>query len=112
MVAYDEDLADRIRELLDGEPGLTEKRMFGGLAFLVGGNMAVAASGQGGLLLRVAPGRSDALVASSNASRAEMRGRSMTGWLRVAPEHVRTKRQLSRWVQLATAYTRSLPAKR
>ena len=111
-MAYDEDLADRIRELVGSEPGLTEQKMFGGLAFLIGGNMAVAASGQGGVLVRVDPARSDALVAATNAFPLEMRGRQMQGWLRVDPEHVRTKRQLAKWVELGTAYARSLPAKR
>jgi TfoX/Sxy family transcriptional regulator of competence genes len=111
-VAYDEQLADRIRELVAGEPGLTEQRMFGGLAFLIGGNMAVAASGQGGLLVRVDPEQSDKLVATTHAYPMEMRGRSMQGWLRVDPEDVRTKRQLAKWVELGTAYARSLPVKR
>jgi hypothetical protein len=111
-MAYDEDLADRIRELVGGEPGLTEQKMFGGLAFLIGGNMAVAASGQGGVLVRVDPARSDALVATTDAVPMEMRGRQMQGWLRVDPEHVRTTRQLAKWVDLGTAYARSLPAKR
>jgi TfoX/Sxy family transcriptional regulator of competence genes len=111
-MAYDEELADRIRELIGGESELTEKKMFGGLAFLIGGNMAVAASGQGGALVRVDPAQSDALVASTNARLMEMRGRSMQGWLRVAPEDLRTKRQLARWVELGTTYARSLPAKR
>jgi TfoX/Sxy family transcriptional regulator of competence genes len=111
-VAYDRDLADRIRELVGSEAKLTEMKMFGGLAFLIGGNMAVAASGQGGILVRVDPAQSDALVAKSNADLMEMRGRAMTGWLRVAPEHVRTKRQLAKWVELGTTYARSLPPKR
>jgi TfoX/Sxy family transcriptional regulator of competence genes len=111
-VAYDQDLADRIRELVGSEAKLTEMKMFGGLAFLIGGNMAVAASGQGGILVRVDPAESDALVAKSSAHLMEMRGRAMSGWLRVDPEHVRTKRQLAKWVELGTAYARSLPAKR
>lgn len=110
-MAYDEDLADRIRELIGNQSGVTEKKMFGGLAFLIGGNMAVAASGQGGVMVRVDPAQSDKLVASTNARTAEMRGRPMPGWLRVADEHLRTKRQLAKWVQLGTAYARSLPAK-
>ena len=110
-MAYDEDLADRIRELVAGERDLTEKKMFGGLAFLVGGNMAVAASGQGGLLVRVDPDETDRLVATS-ARPMEMRGRPMRGWLRVDPEHLRTNRQLAKWVELGTAYARSLPTKR
>jgi TfoX/Sxy family transcriptional regulator of competence genes len=111
-VAYDEELADRIRDLVVSESGLTEKKMFGGLAFLLGGNMAVAASGQGGLLVRVDPVQSDKLVATTNARLMEMRGRSMRGWLRVDPEDLRTKRQLAKWVELGTAYARSLPVKR
>jgi hypothetical protein len=110
-MAYDEDLADRIRELVSGEPDLSEKKMFGGLAFLLGGNMAIAASGQGGVLVRVDPAKSDALVATTNARPAEMQGRLMQGWLRVGPDDLRTKRQLAKWVQLGTAYARSLPAK-
>jgi hypothetical protein len=111
-VAYDEKLAARIRELVAGESGLTEKKMFGGLAFLIGGNMAVAASAQGGVLVRVDPVQSDTLVATTNARLMEMRGRSMQGWLRVDPEDLRTKRQLGKWVELGTTYARSLPAKR
>jgi TfoX/Sxy family transcriptional regulator of competence genes len=111
-VAYDEELATRIRELIGGEPDLIEKKMFGGLAFLIGGNMAVAASGQGGALVRVDPAESDNLVATTNASLMEMRGRSMQGWLRVDSEDLRTKRQLAKWVGLGTTYARSLPAKR
>jgi hypothetical protein len=110
-VAYDEALAERIRGLLESEPGVTEKKMFGGLAFLVGGNMAVAASGEGGVLVRADPEESDAIVASSTARTAVMRGREMPGWLRVAPEHLRTKAQLSKWVTLGTTYARSLPVK-
>ncbi len=111
-MAYDEALAGRIRQLVAGEPDLTEQKMFGGLAFLIGGNMAVAASGRGGALVRVDPAESDTLVAKTNARLMEMRGRAMRGWLRVDPEDLRTKRQLARWVELGTAYARSLPAKR
>jgi TfoX/Sxy family transcriptional regulator of competence genes len=111
-VAYDQELADRIRELLRGEVGLTETKMFGGLAFLVGGNMAVAASGQGGVLVRVDPAESETLVATTNARLMEMRGRQMRGWLRVEPDDVRTKKQLAKWVRLGATYARSLPAKR
>jgi hypothetical protein len=111
-MAYDEDLADRIRELVAGEADLTEQKMFGGLAFLIGGNMAVAASGQGGVLVRVDPAESDALVAATSARPMEMRGREMAGWLRVGPEDLRTRPQLAKWVELGTTYARSLPAKR
>ena len=112
FMAYDENLADRIRELVAAESDLTEQKMFGGLAFLIGGNMAVAASGQGGVLVRVDPAESDGLVASTSAQLMEMRGRRMRGWLRVGPEDLRTRRQLAKWVELGTAYARSLPAKR
>ena len=111
-MAYDEELADRIREVLGPESGLTEKKMFGGLAFLIGGNMAVAASGRGGVLVRVDPAESDRLVATTNARLMEMRGRRMKGWLRVDPDDVRTQRQLTKWVKLGATYARSLPAKR
>ena len=110
-VAYDEALATRIRELVKTERGLTEKRMFGGLAFLVDGNMAVSASGQGGLLLRVDPDETADLVKRPHAQPFEMRGRPMQGWLRVGPEGVRTKRQLEPWVRRGVAYARSLPGK-
>lgn len=85
--------------------------MFGGLAFLVDGHMAIAASGQGGVLVRVDPDRSDHLLRTTKAGMAVMRGRPMFGWLRVAPEHLRTKDQLRKWVRLATEYCRTLPAK-
>ncbi len=110
-MAYDEDLADRIRELVSGERRLTEQKMFGGLAFLIGGNMAIAASGEGGLLVRVDPDRSDRLVASTGARPMEMRGRAMRGWLRVDAEDVRTERRLARWIDIGVTYARSLPAK-
>jgi TfoX/Sxy family transcriptional regulator of competence genes len=111
-VAYDEELAGRIRALVAGEPNLIEKKMFGGLAFLVGGNMAVAASGQGGLLVRVDPAESDELVARSKARPMEMRGREMAGWLRVDAEDVSGEAELAEWVRRGTAYAGSLPAKR
>jgi hypothetical protein len=111
-MAYDEQLAERIRALVAGEADLTEQKMFGGLAFLIGGNMAVAASGQGGVLVRVDPAESDALVAKTDARPMEMRGREMQGWLRVAPEYVHTKRELAKWVERGTTYARSLPPKR
>ena len=108
---YDEDLADRIRELVAGERAVTEKKMFGGLAFLVNGHMAVAASGQGGILVRVDPDESHALVAKTSAYPMVMRGREMQGWLRLDADHVRTKPQLSKWVRKGTTYARSLPPK-
>jgi TfoX/Sxy family transcriptional regulator of competence genes len=111
-VAYDESVAARIRELVAQEKGLSEKKMFGGLAFLVGGNMAIAASGQGGILVRVDPEQSDTLVASTKATVAVMQGRAMPGWLRVDSADVRTKPQLSKWVKMGTTFARSLPAKR
>jgi TfoX/Sxy family transcriptional regulator of competence genes len=110
-VAYDQQLATRIRELVRREQGISEKRMFGGLAFLINGNMSVSASGQGGLLLRVDPDETDALLSEQHAEPFVMRGRAMQGWLRVAPEGVRTKRQLERWVARGVAYARSLPPK-
>jgi len=111
-MAYDEDLANRIRELVGGQPGVTEQKMFGGLAFLVGGNMAVAASGQGGIMVRVDPAKSDQIVAKSAARPMVMRGREMQGWLRVDADDVRTKRQLVKWVDLGTGFARTLPPKR
>jgi TfoX/Sxy family transcriptional regulator of competence genes len=110
-MAYDEDLANRIRELMSGEPKVTEMRMFGGLAFLVRGNMAVAASGQGGLMLRVDPADNEALLEKPHTRPMEMRGRTMDGWLRVDGEGVRTKRQLEPWLRRGVAYARSLPPK-
>ena len=109
-MAYDEDLANRIRELLADEDAVTEKRMFGGLAFLVGGHMAVAASSEGGLIVRVDPGDTSALD-KPNAEPFEMRGKAMEGWLRVDPEAVATDDDLRRWVDVGVTYTRGLPPK-
>jgi TfoX/Sxy family transcriptional regulator of competence genes len=111
VVAYDDDLAARVRELVRAEAGVTEKKMFGGLAFLIGGNMAVGVSGQGGILVRVDPDESDALVGSTPAQLMEMRGRSMRGWLRVGSEDVAGDAELAEWVERGTAYARSLPPK-
>src|SRR5215204_94409 len=110
-MAYDENLAERIRELLVGESDVTEKKMFGGLAFLIGGNMAVAASGQGGVMVRVDPASSDSLVSETKARLVEMRGRELRGWLRLDTKDLKEKRELARWVELGTTYARSLPAK-
>jgi TfoX N-terminal domain len=110
-VAYDEDLANRIRELLADEQGVIEKRMFGGLSFLIGGHMSVSISGRGGLLLRCDPAETEALRAKPHAGPFEMRGRVMEGWLRVGPEGVETKRQLERWVARGVGFARSLPPK-
>ena len=110
-MAYDEDLADRIRELLGPERGVEEKRMFGGLAFLINGNMAVAASGQGGLLVRVPPDDTDALAARAHVSPMVMAGREARGWLRVDSDGVKTMRQLRSWVSRGTEYARTLKPK-
>lgn len=110
-MAYDEELAGRIRELVGDEPNVTEQKMFGGLAFLVGGNMAIAASGQGGILVHVDPETGDDLASSTDAHLMEMRGRELRGWLRVAAEHVRAEPDLAKWVEIGTSYARSLPPK-
>jgi TfoX/Sxy family transcriptional regulator of competence genes len=108
---YDEELAARIRQRLAGKADVTEKKMFGGLAFLIGGNMAVAASGQGGLLVRVDPEESDALVETTPARLMEMRGRSMKGWLRVDDADVAGDDELAQWVDRGAMYAGSLPPK-
>jgi TfoX/Sxy family transcriptional regulator of competence genes len=110
-MAYDEDLANRVRELIAGQRAVTEKRMFGGLAFLVGGHMAVSVSGRGGLLLRCDPAATEALRRKPHAGPFEMRGREMDGWLRVAPEGLASMAQLQRWVDRSVGYARSLPVK-
>ena len=110
-MAYDEELANRIREVVQGESGLTEKRMFGGLAFLIDGNMAVSASGKGGLLLRIDPTKTDSLVEAPHVRRFEMRGREMDGWLHVAPQALDSDDALSDWVSHGVTYARSLAPK-
>ncbi|WP_102143779.1 TfoX/Sxy family protein [Mycobacterium hubeiense] len=110
-MAYDEDLADRIRELVASERGVDEKRMFGGLAFLINGNMAVAASGRGGLLVRVPRADTAKLTRSEHVEPMVMSGREMRGWLHVAPDGVATKRQLQTWVRRGVDYAKSLPPK-
>jgi TfoX/Sxy family transcriptional regulator of competence genes len=110
-MAYDEDLANRLRELLADEPAITEKKMFGGLAFLVGGNMAVGASHTGGLLVRVDPADTDACLARPHAALMEMRGRTMDGWIVVAPDGWKTRRELAGWAERGVGFARTLPAK-
>ena len=108
-MAYDEALASRMRELLADEPDVVERRMFGGLAFLVDGHLAVAASGSGGLMVRCEPEETDALVALAYAQVFEMRGRALRGWLRVDAEGVGTDQELGSWVKSAVGCARSLP---
>ena len=110
-MAYDEELAGRIRGLVGAEPGLTEQKMFGGLAFLISGNMSVSVSGKGGLMVRVVPEETEALLAKPHARPMVMGGREARGWLRVNVEGVRTKRQLERWVARGVTYAKSLPKK-
>jgi TfoX/Sxy family transcriptional regulator of competence genes len=110
-VAYDENLANRLRELLADEEPVTERRMFGGLAFLLNGNMSVSASRGGGLLVRIDPATTDAALARPHVERMEMRGRSMDGWIVVAPEGLRTKRELAAWVRQSVSYVKTLPPK-
>ncbi len=110
-MAYDEDLANRIREVLAQESGVIEQRMFGGLAFLIGGHMTVSASGQGGLLLHCNPEESETLLAKPHASPMLRRGRALRGWVRVAEEGLTTQRSLKTWVQHSVRHARSLPPK-
>jgi TfoX/Sxy family transcriptional regulator of competence genes len=110
-MAYDEDLAHRLRELLAGEDAVTEKKMFGGLAFLLHGHMCVSASRNGGLLVRLDPAQTDAALARPHAALMEMGGRTMDGWLTVGPEGVRTKPQLASWVKRSVAFVDTLPPK-
>jgi TfoX/Sxy family transcriptional regulator of competence genes len=110
-VAFDEELAGRIRALLGDRTDLTEQKMFGGLAFLVGGNMAIAASGRGGILVRVDPEESEELVATTAAEPMEMRGRLLTGWLHVEAADVSDDASLGGWIERGTAYAGSLPPK-
>jgi len=110
-MAYDEDLANRIREVVQIESGLTEKRMFGGLAFMINGNMAVSASGQGGLLLRVDPAQTAELVRPPQVRRFQMRGREMDGWLHIDPSAAQADADFRRWVSTGISYARSLPPK-
>lgn len=110
-MAYDEDLANRIRELLGPQKGVEEKRMFGGLAFLINGNMSVAASGRGGLMVRVPPAQTEKLLARDHVEPMVMAGRETRGWLRVSVDGVKTKHQLQSWVTRGIDYAKSLPPK-
>lgn len=110
-MAYDEDLANRIRELVAAERGVDEKRMFGGLAFLINGNMSVAVSGQGGLMVRVPPDDTAKLLERAHVAPMIMAGRETRGWLRVSLEGVKTKRQLQGWVKRGVDYAKSLAPK-
>ncbi|MEV0030909.1 TfoX/Sxy family protein [Nocardia sp. NPDC050793] len=111
-MAYDEELAERIRDLIEPGPDVTEKKMFGGLAFLIGGNMAVAASRQGGLLVRIDPAEGDALIDGDSVTPMIMGGREMDGWLRVTSAALHDDTTLRQWVDRGVGYARSLPAKR
>ena len=110
-MAYDTGLADRVRELIASERGVDEKKMFGGLAFLIDGNMAVVVSSHGGLMIRVPPEQTDALVSRRHVEPMVMSGREMRGWLRVHADGVATTRQLSAWVARGVDRAKSLPAK-
>ena len=110
-MAYDEELADRLRELLADVDGVSERKMFGGLGFMVHGHMAVAASGQGGLLARSDPAASDAALDDPHAEPMVMRGRAMDGWIRVGSEGIATDEALWAWVERALAYVQTLPPK-
>lgn len=111
LMPLDITLANRIRDIVQNEPGISEKRMFGGLAFLVDAHMAVAASGGGGILVRVDPDETSSLLAEPQVVRMEMRGRPMDGWLRVNSEAVVTQEAMRNWVERGVAYARSLPEK-
>jgi TfoX/Sxy family transcriptional regulator of competence genes len=110
-MAYDEDLANRLRELLADEEAVTEKKMFGGLAFLLHGNMSVSASRNGGLLARIEPSDTDAALARPHVARMEMGRRTMDGWITVAPEGLKTKRELAAWVKRSVTFVKTLPRK-
>ena len=110
-MAYDEDLAARVRALIGPDPELTETRMFGGLAFLVGGHIAVTASGRGGIMVRIDPGQADALLRCPGVTVVEMRGAPAAGWLRVTPEALVSGDSLATWVDRGVEYARSLAAR-
>ena len=110
-MAYDEELAERVRQLVLGEPGLTEKKMFGGLAFLIGGNMTVAARAGGGLMVRVAEETGARLIDSKKAEPVVMRGRPMSGWLAVPSGDVYSRDRLRQWIERGVDFARTLPVK-
>ncbi|WBB69129.1 TfoX/Sxy family protein [Micromonospora sp. WMMD812] len=110
-MAYDEDLANRVRELIGREPGIDERRMFGGLALMLNGNMAVVIRGAGGLMVRVDPAQSAQLLVEDGAEQTQMRGRPMRGWITVGPSACARDADLQRWVNRGVTYTRALPAK-
>jgi TfoX/Sxy family transcriptional regulator of competence genes len=110
-MAYDEDLANRLRELLADEDAITEKKMFGGLAFLLHGNMSVSASRNGGLLVRIDPAETDAALARQHVTLMKMGGRTMDGWITVAPEGLKTRRELAAWVKRSVTFAKTLPPK-
>ena len=110
-MAYDEELADRLRELIGGEADLSEQRMFGGLAFLINGHIAVGVSGRGGLMARADPAKQEALIEQGKAEPMVMRGRDVSGFVRVPTEHVKTKRELAAWVKRGVTQARLVPPK-
>jgi TfoX/Sxy family transcriptional regulator of competence genes len=110
-MGYDEDLANRLRELLADEDAITERRMFGGLAFLLHGNMCVSASRNGGLLVRIDPADTDAALARPHVALMTMGGRTMDGWITVAPDGLKTKRLLAPWVKRGVDFAKTLPPK-
>ena len=110
-MAYDTELAHHVREQLAGEEDVTEKAMFGGLAFLLHGNMAVTVSSRGGLMVRVGVEAAEDAVARPHVTQIQMRGRPMRGWIHVAAEGVKTKRQLGVWARRGMEFTRTLPPK-
>ena len=111
VMAYDEHLANRLRELLADQDAVTEKKMFGGLAFLLHGNMSVSASHTGGLLVRLDPEVTDAALRRPHVALMQMGGRTMEGWVTVDPEGLKTKRQLASWVARGVSYAKALPPK-
>ena len=109
-MAYDEALAERMRKVLAGEPGLTEKKMFGGVGFLIRGNMACGVHGDD-LIVRVGPARYDEALAQPHARAFDMTGRPMVGWVEVAPAGFASAAELRRWIALGVEHVKTLPAK-